>query len=178
MERFVCGVSRSRSFLSILPFRPSSSTHHQQHFANFAINGSHQGLSLPSLNILFYLWLIFVIVLVVAHYVANRTQIDWRWVPPYFHTIFVFILSIQVKRLVNNSQPRQPGRPLRYVSFSPSSPSATTHNFSFPLFFPSRLPPEESRSPTGSVLVPSLSVRSGVTRNLLSSLSASFPSRG
>lgn len=41
-----------------------------------------------------------------------------------------------------------------------------------------RLPREESRSLTDSVLVPSLSVRSGVTKKLLSSLSGSFPFKG
>ena len=138
LKRFVCGVFRSRTFLSILPFRPLLKhilpPPHHPHFTNFVINGSHQGLSLLSLNIIFRLLLIFVIVVVVPHYVANRTQIDWRWVS--FHatfaflsqlTIFVFfLLFIQVKPLVNNSQPRLPGRLLRYACLSPSSPSSPT----------------------------------------------------
>ena len=41
-----------------------------------------------------------------------------------------------------------------------------------------RLPLGESRSPTDSVPVPSLSVKSGVTKSPLSSWSESFPSRG
>ena len=52
-------------------------------------------------------------------------------------------------------------------------------NSTFSFFsFIYRPPLEESRSPTGSVLVPSLSVRSGVTKSPLSSSSESFPSRG
>lgn len=126
------------SFPPLLKHTPPSQ--HHPHFTNFAINGSHQGLSLLSLNIILRLLLIFVIVVVVAHYVANRPQIDWRWIS--FHatftllsqlTIFMFLLSIQVKRLVNNSQPRLPGRPLRYVFPSLSSPSSpSTTNFFLP----------------------------------------------
>ena len=128
LERFVCGVSRSRTFLSILSFHPllkhtPPPTHHPL-FTNFAINGSHQGQSLLSLPTIFHILLIFLIVLVVPRYLANRTQIDWRWLSfnatftfMFQLTIFVFfLLSIQEKHLVNNSQPRLLGRLHRYVT--------------------------------------------------------------
>ena len=79
------------------------------------------------------LLLIFLIVVVVAHYIANCTQIDWRWVSfmatftySSQHTVFVFLLlPIKAKLLVNNSRPRLPGRLLRYGILSLPSPSST-----------------------------------------------------
>ena len=144
LERFVCGVFRSRTFLSILSFRPllkhkPPPQHHLLFYKSSTSMARTKVCLFYLLTLIFYLLLIFVIVVVVAHYVANRTQIDWRWVSLHVTftflfqlTIFVFfLLSIQVKHLVNNSQPRLPGRLHRYVLSSPSSSLLATYRLTF-----------------------------------------------
>ena len=81
LKRFVCGVFRSRTFLSILPFRPLLKHAPPSTITTF-YKPRYQWL-VPRFVylLLLYLLLIFIIVVVLALYVANRTQIDWRYVP-------------------------------------------------------------------------------------------------
>ena len=73
---------------------------------------------------------------VVAGCVANGSQIDRRWVFCHFCPFVSTHVFTQVKLLVINSQPRPPGRQLRYGRLSPLLPSTTLQSrlgFSVPL---------------------------------------------
>ena len=102
-------------FLSALPQAHSPTTHHQIRY---------QWLEPRSVYSISYYYLAFVSHFrFCPHYVANRSQIDWRWasfhatstLPSHLTNLVFFLFSIQVKHLVNNSQPRLLGRPPRYA---------------------------------------------------------------
>ena len=176
------------SFLSAPPQAQTSTTTPPTFLQIFDINGSHQGLSLLSLNT--YL-------LSVAHIRyrccrcslrskphANRLEVGFF--ACHFHISFStyhfrILLSIYSGKAPRKQLATKAARKTAQVCAVVAVVAAIDNislNFFLSFLFTFRPLLEESRSPIDSVPVPSLSVRSGVTKNPLSSSSESFHSRG